>query len=214
MSAVPPHTYCQITTLQGHTHYLQHNLVLLADFGLSCLEDEDVAVYNKKNAMRGAFDPSHDLVNFVGYLQRLQISDRAETKNVAALKQLKSLKRTMGTSDCIPAQLLEHEFFHCLRTEPPAGRVPYCIVCCFSILFLKSNTSRRKPMLEVMLGCSASKTQKGQEKDSHECQETTAGAAVFKSNSRKAKRHARIGRHLHTSSPRTYCARALYKDSL
>lgn len=120
VSAMPAKKYCQITTLQGHTHYLRRQLVLLADFGLSCLEDEDYAVYNKKNAMRGAFDPSHDLMHFVGYVNRLRISDRASNANVAALKQLKALKRAMGAPETTPAHLLAHEFFLALRKEPPA----------------------------------------------------------------------------------------------
>ncbi len=86
---LPSNQHCQITTADGHTHYLTRCLVLLADFGLSCLEDENYHVYNKKNAMRGAFDPNHDICNFVGYLNKLDITDRMQHANAPALKLLK-----------------------------------------------------------------------------------------------------------------------------
>lgn len=89
---LPPHSHCVITTGDGVAHYLRRRLVKVADFGLSCLEDDGRAVYNERNAMRGAFDPAHDLSHFAGYLSRLTITDRHKGANVSAMKLLKNLK--------------------------------------------------------------------------------------------------------------------------
>ena len=111
-----PKRGAKITLSEGSEFFMTKILVKIADFALSRIEQNGEEIYNTKNAMRGAFDPSHDLSLFVDCLARLNISDRK--KDIEGLKQLKTLRYRMKNSLAGPECLLKHEFFEELKKTP------------------------------------------------------------------------------------------------
>jgi serine/threonine protein kinase len=107
----------------GRLFHCRSLLLKIADFALSRIDVGNETVYNTKNAMRGAFDPSHDLSNFVDCLARIDITDRAE--QIDAMKELKLLRHKMKTGTASPGTLLSLPFFSPLLEKLAPGE---CVV--------------------------------------------------------------------------------------